>query len=403
MAKFEVYIPASDSNGFNVTLKVGADNWMAALKAGMQKLGEQGSVSQNVMVDIQEDNSVHVTDTASGRVFHIRELTEAEASKALVKKPTQSLPAVPANMAPPPPPAPSAPAPAPATFAERSLAATEIGPARVIEPVTQPPVADTEPPFKSSDTQPGVPTFDSNKTVLNIAPPPAPSKPASPPTPIVTPAAQPLKHTTGQIQLKDVEEIEEPVKPTASNIGRPKTKPVPAVSSTSRSQAEDMLSDIFLRVAELNSKTDVNEAMEFILDLAMEKVPCESGAVLRADGATGDLTFLTARGPKAKELLKSKIVVPAGSGIAGFCSAEGVAVALSDVKKDGRFYADVGEQVEYETKSILCAPMMTHGMSFGCVQLINRKNSPTWAEHETGVLTYLAHQAALFLNRKLLE
>ncbi len=394
MAKFEVYIPASDSNGFNVTLKVGADNWMAALKAGMQKLGEQGSVSQNVMVDIQEDNSVHVTDTASGRVFHIRELTEAEASKALVKKPTQSLPAVPANLVPPPPPAPSAPPPAPApTFAERSTSAT----------VVEPPVADTEPPFKSSDTQPGVPTFDSNKTVLNIAPPPSAPRPVVPPTPIATPAAQPLKHTTGQIQLKDVEEIEEPVKPTASNIGRPKTKPLPAVTSTSRSVAEDMLSDIFLRVAELNAKSDVNEAMEFILDLAMEKVPCESGAVLRADGATGDLTFLTARGPKAKELLKSKIVVPAGSGIAGFSSAEGVAVALSDVKKDGRFYAEVGEEVDYETRSILCAPMMTHGMSFGCVQLINRKGAPTWAEHETGVLTYLAHQAALFLNRKLLE
>lgn len=405
MAKFEVYIPASDTNGFNVTLKVGADNWMAALKAGMQKLGEQGAVSQNVMVDIQEDNSVHVTDTASGRVFRIRELTEAEAQKALVKKPTQqSLPAVPAPVAPPPAPPPSAPPPAAApvaapapTFAARGDAITEVGPARVIEPVTQPPA-----PAKLSDTSPGTPAFDSNKTVLNIAPSQSsapPSRAGTQPTPI---PAGPLKHTTGQIQLKDVEEIEQPVKPTTGSIGRPKTKPVPAV--TSRSQAEDMLSDIFLRVAELNSRNDIAEAMEFILDLAMEKVPCESGAVLRADGATGDLTFLTARGPKAKELLKSKIVVPAGEGIAGFCSAEGVAVALSDVKKDGRFYSGVGDRVEYETKSILCAPMMTHGMSFGCVQLINRKgNSTTWAEHETGVLTYLAHQAALFLNRKLLE
>lgn len=385
MAKFEVHIPASDANGFNVTLKVGAENWMAALKAGMQKLGEQGAVSQNVMVDIQDDNSVHVTDTASGRVFRIRELSEAEAQKAQVKKPTQqALPTVP----------PPAPAP---TFAARAEAITEVGPARVMEPITQPPA-----PAKQPITSPGAPAFDSNKTVLNIAPPPVSavtSRPGTAPTP-VPPA--PLKHTTGQIELKDVEEIEQPVKPTTGSIGRPKTKPVPAV--TSRSQAEDMLSDIFLRVSELNARTDINDAMDFILDLAMEKVPCESGAVLRADGATGDLTFLTARGPKAKELLKSKIVVPAGEGIAGFCSAEGVAVALSDVKKDGRFYSGVGEQVEYETRSILCAPMMTHGMSFGCVQLLNRKGATTtWAEHETGVLTYLAHQAALFLNRKLLE
>ncbi len=143
--------------------------------------------------------------------------------------------------------------------------------------------------------------------------------------------------------------------------------------------------------------------MEFILDLAMEKVPCESGSVLRADAATGDLTFITARGPRAKEVLSSKIVVPAGTGIAGFCAAEGVSLALSDVKKDLRYYGKVGEKVDYETRSILCAPMMTHGTSFGCVQLINRKSDGHFLEHEVGVVAYLAHQAALFLNKKLLE
>ncbi len=94
MSKFEVHIPATDGNGFNVTLKVGADNWMSALKAGLQKLGEQGTISQNVMVDIQEDNSIHVTEAASGRVFRIRELTEEEAANAQVKRPSQIRPAV---------------------------------------------------------------------------------------------------------------------------------------------------------------------------------------------------------------------------------------------------------------------------------------------------------------------
>ena len=71
-----------------MTLKVGAENWMAALKAGLQKLGEQGTVSQNVMVDIQDDNSIHVTEANSGRVFRIRELSEDEAARAQVKRPS---------------------------------------------------------------------------------------------------------------------------------------------------------------------------------------------------------------------------------------------------------------------------------------------------------------------------
>src|SRR5438874_1950838 len=92
MAKFEVHIPAADARGIAMTLKVSADNWMSALKAGMTKLGEQGSSVQNVMVDIQEDNSIHVTESRSGRVFRIRELTEEEAAAAPVKKQSQIRP-----------------------------------------------------------------------------------------------------------------------------------------------------------------------------------------------------------------------------------------------------------------------------------------------------------------------
>jgi GAF domain-containing protein len=155
-----------------------------------------------------------------------------------------------------------------------------------------------------------------------------------------------------------------------------------------------------MRITELNDKKDVADAMQFVLDLAMEKVPCEAGSVLQADLSSGDLSFITATGPKAKELLRSKVVIPVGTGIAGFCAFEGVSVAVSDVQKDPRFYAAIGEKIDYETKSLLCAPMMTHGRSFGCLQLINRKGGPQFAEHEVGVLAYLAHQAALYLNTR---
>jgi GAF domain-containing protein len=78
-------------------------------------------------------------------------------------------------------------------------------------------------------------------------------------------------------------------------------------------------------------------------------------------------------------------------------------LAVNDVEKDPRFYAEVGERIGFETRSLLCAPMMTHGHSFGCVQVINRKGGPHFLEHEVGVLAYLAHQAALYLNQKLME
>src|SRR5207237_8418279 len=107
-----------------------------------------------------------------------------------------------------------------------------------------------------------------------------------------------------------------------------------------------------------------------------------------------------ALGTKAKVLLSQKILVPAGSGIAGFCSMEGASLSISDVDKDPRHYRAIADKVDYDVTSVACAPMMTHGRSFGCVQLINKKGSHSFMDHEIGIISYLAHQAALYLNNR---
>jgi hypothetical protein len=403
MPKFEVYIPATEPGGFNLTLKVGADNWMAALKAGMQKLGEQGAVSQNVMVDIQEDNSIHVTEAASGRVFRIRELSPEEVAHAQVKRPSQirTVPAAPHTQPPQPArsevktePGTAAVAPAsPAVDANKTIP-VGLGPPPGVAPKSSSRASNqTTQPLGSNDRtqpvsppQPAPPPTDKTLTGLD-EPPPRRVK------------SSPSQILRGRVEVVDVEELVQPVKPVTGSIGRVKSSP--QVGKTQRQMTEDLLAEVFLRVVELDKVPTVEEAAKWVLDLALEKIPCEAGAVFRADGATGDLSFLYAFGPKADELMRSKIIIPAGTGIAGFCAAEGVSVAVSDVEKDPRFYAAIGERVGFQTKSMLCSPMMTHGRSFGCMQIINRKGGPQFQEHEVGLLAYLAHQAALYMNSKL--
>ena len=427
MPKFEVHIPANEPGGFNTTLKVGADNWMAALKAGMQKLGEQGTVSQNVMVDIQDDNSIHVTEAASGRVFRIRELTDEEAAHAQVKRPSGVRPAPPKGDAKLDAeakkrtvllsPHTSVPSPQVAFDARKTIPgypAPDLGtPTPVPTPVPTGVAASVPTSLPTTATQ--VPTRPSGPGAHRSGGPGAPARPSGPPvrrSPAPTAPDRPAKYverpsglfrakSSPRIEVPDVEELIQPIKPVTRSIGRPKTGP--NLTGLPGASAEEMLADVFLRVVELDRLQSVEEAMEFILDLALEKVPCESGSVFRADGTTGDLSFMAARGPKARELLESNIVIPAGTGIAGFCAVEGVSVAVNDVEKDPRHYSAVSAQVKYSPKSMLCAPMMTHGRSFGCVQLINRSDGPQFQEHEVGVLAYLAHQAALFLNARLLE
>ncbi len=407
MAKFEVHIPAAQSGGFNMTLRVDADNWMAALKTGMTKLGEQGASVQNVLVDIQDDNSIHVTEAQSGRVFRIRELTEAEAAAVQVKKPTSpELPAAPA------PAAAATKAPAPDESAKKTGASwMKAEPAATATPAPSPfgaaPAAAV--PADQAPTLPGAPDPEpaepagkkgkKAKTGKNVAQ--AKAEPAKPepekPAPVPAPAARPATKSSARVpalEAKQVVEIEQPTQPVVGAIGR---KP-PTADEARR--IEDMLSEVFERVQDIHDQSTEEAAMYFLLDLALEKIPAESGSVYRADAGMGELSFAAVRGPKAADLLKQKITVPAGTGIVGFCATEGVSVAVSDVEKDPRFFKAISDKLKYSTKSVLCAPMMTHGRTFGCLQLLNRKTDAHFTQYEVGLLAYLSHQAALFLNAR---
>src|SRR5689334_8144178 len=62
MALFEVFIPGKAAGMPNVTLTIEAPNWIGALRSGLKSIGEGQEAIANVMCDIKEDNSIHVTD-----------------------------------------------------------------------------------------------------------------------------------------------------------------------------------------------------------------------------------------------------------------------------------------------------------------------------------------------------
>src|SRR5205807_2241215 len=128
-------------------------------------------------------------------------------------------------------------------------------------------------------------------------------------------------------------------------------------------------------------------------------IAAEAGSVLKAHARTGDPTLAAVRGPRPDAVREAKFVIPAGTGIAGFCATQGVSLALSDVQKDPRYFAAVSEKVNYETRSVLCCPMIEKGRVFGCMQIVNRREEPVFPAHEVGLLAYLAHQGARYLSR----
>jgi len=262
MPRFEVLVPAAPpALPVDVTLRIDADNWLAALKAGLEKIGGPG-IASNLLCDIRADGSIHVSDPQGGGVFRIQELAEVPQAQ-----------------------------------------------------------------------------------------PPAPGRPS---TPMGAAAPSPL---------------------------------------------DDVLAELFERVADLDRQKDRKSGLAFLLDLALEKIDCEAGSVLLARLGGRELEFAVARGPRSQEMLKLRLTVPMGVGVVGFCAQEDVCVAVSDAEEDPRFYRAISEAIGYETRSLLCAPIARGGRVLGALEVVNKRGGGPFAEADLAVLSYLAHQAAELIER----
>ena len=100
--------------------------------------------------------------------------------------------------------------------------------------------------------------------------------------------------------------------------------------------------------------------------------PAESGSVLRR-ATDGWLAFEGVFGPGAERL--QGVVLPPGTGVAGFCVERRIAVSLSNAYADSRFFAQIDRYTGYVTRNLLCIPLLYDNAVYGCLELINARKT----------------------------
>jgi hypothetical protein len=187
-------------------------------------------------------------------------------------------------------------------------------------------------------------------------------------------------------------------------IGRTETKPDPSDPTIGRqittANVDDVIADVFERTMDLyTDRLNPDKIVNELLDLAMEKIPCDAGSFYVADISSHDLKFAAVRGPKATEILAMGISVPMGTGIAGFCAQEGVTLSVSDALNDSRFAKEISERIGYDVHSTLCVSLEKDGRCYGAMQLINRRGGSAFATTESLVLDAIGKQAVELLSK----
>lgn len=371
MTWFEVYIPAKDASAKNLTLTVEGQNWMDALRTGLGRIGE-GPVS-NIMCDIQQDNSIHVTDVNTQRVFRLQETSEPSGDPA-ARPPVAAA-------------EPEAPAPAPDKIDKTLIAPTP--PASAPTPAAQPAPAAQPPPAAAKPAptpapQPAAPPAAQAKATQ---PTPAPAQPKS----AAPPPQREAQFKTGPVPRSEVSSA---VKQTDPQI-KP-AEPLPAGHDPT-----DMIADVFDATQDLlmDAVPDPQKVAKTLLDLALDKCPADAGTFYLADINGSELAFAAVRGPKADALKKSDFKVPVGQGIIGFCAQEGVCLVIRDMQHDSRYFAGIADAIGYQPKNTLCASAEKEGQLFGAIQLINSKKSEGFDAAEMELVRYIGLTAADMLKR----
>ena len=154
----------------------------------------------------------------------------------------------------------------------------------------------------------------------------------------------------------------------------------------------DRLLAITLR---LNRMRDPDALLNFIIETAADVLDCEAASILLYDEPTEELHFAAATGSDPESL--SDIPVPLDDSIAGTVFTSNEPLIIDDTAHDERHFDDVGDQVGFQTRSLVGVPMRIEAEPVGVLEGLNKSNG-TFTDEDVAVLSVLAAQAAVAIR-----
>lgn len=147
---------------------------------------------------------------------------------------------------------------------------------------------------------------------------------------------------------------------------------------------------------QLNSTLDLGSLLKKIISAAKELTNTEAASIMLIDPTTGDLRFEIASNIKPQDM--EEIIIPKGSGIAGWVALHGEPRVIDDVNLEPSWTRKVDDTIEFQTRSILAVPLRTHNKVIGVLEAINKIGASKWDESDVSTLTTLASQAAIAIE-----
>jgi diguanylate cyclase (GGDEF)-like protein len=157
-----------------------------------------------------------------------------------------------------------------------------------------------------------------------------------------------------------------------------------------------ILTDI---VKTANSILEPRKVIELIMGKVQQLIPSEAWSMLMVDEEKQELTFELALGEKANDVSSFRVKI--GEGVAGWVAQTGKPTIVNDTARDPRFARRFDTKTQFQTRSILCAPLISRGRTIGVVEIINKLGG-RFSDSDLEVLLTLVEPCAIAIENAIL-
>jgi putative methionine-R-sulfoxide reductase with GAF domain len=158
------------------------------------------------------------------------------------------------------------------------------------------------------------------------------------------------------------------------------------------SQLEFEISAAAAMSRSMSTACSPHDALVHLMSTIRDLFDIEAGTLYLFDHATQQLIFEVVLGPHQDTLSRQRLSIDRG--IAGWVVRHGEPLLIPNVRRDRRFEGMFDHQNGFQTRSILCVPMIAMGEVRGVIQLINKLNGD-FNERDLLLMRILAAMGAL--------
>jgi diguanylate cyclase (GGDEF)-like protein len=146
----------------------------------------------------------------------------------------------------------------------------------------------------------------------------------------------------------------------------------------------------------LVSTFDMEALVRTVVAKFNELIPASNWSIFLLEPETQELRFFVVVGLDNQKVKDLRLKV--GEGIAGAVAKDGKPIFIKDVKVDSRFSSKVDEMTGFETRSIICLPLVAHHEIIGVLEVINIENENFFLTTYLPLLNILADYIAIAVD-----